>query len=117
MNWTISTVPDFDKEVRRLSKKYKSLRSDLLQFQKDITDNPFLGTEILPNVRKIRIAITSKGKGKSGGARIISFVAVNDIESGEIILLYIYDKSESPNIQTEYLKQLLKDLGLANSGC
>ncbi len=112
MNWTIRTVPDFDKEVKRLAKKYKSLRSDLLQFQKEIKDNPYIGTEILPGVRKIRIAITSKGKGKSGGARVISFIAVNDISMGDIILLYIYDKSETPNIQTEYLKQLLKDLEL-----
>lgn len=53
MNWTIRTVPDFDREVKRLAKKYKSLRSDLSQFQKDITENPYLGTEILPGVRKI----------------------------------------------------------------
>ncbi len=113
MTWTIRTVPDFDSEAKRLAKKYKSLRSDLLQFQKEIKKNPFLGTEILPGVRKIRMAITSKGKGKSGGARIISFIAINDIESGDIILLYIYDKSESSNIKTEYLKQLLRDLELS----
>lgn len=112
MNWTISTVPDFDREVKRLAKKYKSLRSDLVQFQKDIKQNPYEGTEILPGVRKIRMAISSKGKGKSGGARIISFIATADIENGNIVLLYIYDKSESPNIKTEYLKQLLKDLEL-----
>ena len=112
MNWTISTVPDFDKEVKRLAKKYKSLRSDLSQFQKDLKQNPFLGVEILPGVRKIRMAITSKGKGKSSGARVISFIAINDSSNGDIILLYIYDKSESPNIQTEYLKKLLNDLNL-----
>ncbi len=112
MNWTISTVPDFDKEVKRLAKKYRSLASDLLQFQKEIIKNPFVGDEILPGVRKIRMAIASKGKGKSGGARIISFIAVNDIRNGEIILLYIYDKNESPNIRIEYLKTILKELGL-----
>ena len=58
------------------------------------------------------MAIASKGKGKSGGARIISFLAVSDCESGQITLLYIYDKSESPNIQTDYLRKLLKDLEL-----
>lgn len=113
MNWTINTVPDFDREAKRLAKKYKSLPSDLLQFKKELKENPFSGTEIIPNVRKMRMAITSKGKGKSGGARIISFVAVTDIDNGEIILLYIYDKSESPNIKTDYLKDLLKELGLS----
>ena len=72
MNWTISTVPDFDREAKRLAKKYKSLRTDLSQLQKDLKQNPFLGVEILPGVRKIRMAITSKGKGKSGGARVSS---------------------------------------------
>lgn len=112
MNWTISTVPDFDREVKRLAKKYKSLRTDLIQFQEELKHNPFVGVEILPGVRKIRLAITSKGKGKSGGARVIYFIAVSDTESGDIILLYIYDKSESPNIQTDYLKKLLDDLDL-----
>ena len=112
MNWTISTVPDFDREAKRLAKKYKSLRSDLSQFQKELIQNPFLGVEILPGVRKIRLAIASKGKGKSGGARIISFIAVSDCDNGDIILLYIYDKSETPNIHTEYLRKLLKDLEL-----
>lgn len=112
MSWTISTVPDFDREVKRLAKKYKSLRTDLMQFQEDLKQNPFAGIEILPGVRKIRLAITSKGKGKSGGARVIYFIAVSDTENGDMILLYIYDKSESPNIQTEYLKKLLNDLDL-----
>ena len=112
MNWTINTVPDFDREVKRLAKKYKSLRNDLLQFQEELKKNPFTGVEILPGVRKIRLAITSKGKGKSGGARIIYFIAVSDTENGDIILLYLYDKSESPNIQTDYLKKLLNDLDL-----
>ena len=112
MNWTISTVPDFDREAKRLAKKYKSLRTDLSQLHKDLKQNPFLGVEILPGVRKIRMAITSKAKGKSGGARVISFVVVSDSDNGDIILLYIYDKSESSTIQTEYLKKLLKDLEL-----
>ncbi|MDE5585548.1 MAG: addiction module toxin RelE [Muribaculaceae bacterium] len=112
MNWTISTVPDFDREVKRLAKKYKSLRTDLIRFQEELKQNPFSGVEILPGVRKIRLAITAKGKGKSGGARIIYFIAVSDTESGDIILLYIYDKSESPNIQTDYLKTILNDLDL-----
>lgn len=83
-----------------------------MQLQKEIQENPFIGIEILPGVRKIRMAIASKGKGKSGGARVISFLAVSDTKSNEIILLYIYDKSETPNIQTEYLRQVLEQLEL-----
>ena len=112
MNWTISTVPDFDREAKRLAKKYKSLHTDLSQLQKDLKQNPFIGVEILPGVRKIRMAIASKGKGKSGGERIISFIAVTDSNNGDIILLYIYDKSKTPNIKTDYLTNLLTNLDL-----
>ena len=62
MNWTISTVPDFDREAKRLAKKYKSLRTDLSQLQKDLKQNPFLGVEILPGVRKSEWQLLPRGK-------------------------------------------------------
>lgn len=110
MNWEVKTVEAFDKEAKRLSKKYKSLPQDLSEFLKEIKKNPFCGTEICPGVRKIRIAIKSKGKGKSGGARIISYVTYIDPQNGKIYLLYIYDKGEASNIRNEFLIDLLKDL-------
>lgn len=112
MNWRIETTSDFDREVKRLSKKYRSLVSDLRQFQKDIKENPHMGTEIIPKVRKIRIAITSKGKGKSGGARIITYVSLTDTINGIIYLLSIYDKSESSSIREDYLINLIKEYNL-----
>ena len=63
----------FEKEYKRLSKKYPSLKSDLDKLEKKILINPELGTNLGNNFRKIRVAIKSKNKGKRAGARIISY--------------------------------------------
>jgi hypothetical protein len=56
---------------------------------------------------KIRLSIKSKGKGKSGGARIITCVKVID---GNVYLITIYDKSEKESISNKELKELLSNL-------
>ena len=64
-------------------------------------------------MRKIRMSIHSKGKGKSGGARVITFSVVVAIEETEINLLYIYDKSERESISMSEIQELLRKNGLA----
>ena len=64
-----------------------------------------MGNEIFPNCRKARIAIKSKGKGKSGGGRIIFYFEIGE---NDIILLFIYDKSEMENVQTAFIEQILQ---------
>jgi hypothetical protein len=59
--------------VKPLLKKYPSFKADLKQLEDDLRNNPLMGTEIHPNIFKIRIAITGKGQGKRGGARVISY--------------------------------------------
>ena len=52
-------------------------------------------TDLGDGIHKVRVAISSKNKGKSGGARIITDItAILSLEKGVITLLYIYDKSE-----------------------
>ena len=63
------------------------------------------GVELFGGARKIRLAITSKGRGKSGGARVIIRVR---IVQDELQFLYIYDKSDMGNISDIYLRELLK---------
>ena len=63
-------------------------------------------------LRKIRMAITSKGKGKSGGARVITFTVVVAVEESEINLLYIYDKAERSSIRKKEIEELLRLNGL-----
>ena len=90
MKFEVTT--DFEKSLKRLSKKYQSLKSDYLNFLDELEKNPFLGDEIIAGCRKVRIAIKSKGKGKSGGARIIFYY---EIVNNKVILLFVYDKNKN----------------------
>ena len=108
MKVTISTIYEFKRQARRLSKKYKSLINDLRSFQKELKDNPFQGIDLGGGVRKIRMAISSKGKGKSGGARVLTLnVLVSD--NADVTLLTIYDKDEIANVSDEYIKWLVSE--------
>ena len=105
MNFEVA--PEFERSLKRLSKKYPSLKGDYIAFLSELEKNPTMGDEIFPNCRKVRIAIKSKGKGKSGGGRIVFYF---EILADSIILLFIYDKSEMENIQTAYIEQILKTM-------
>jgi mRNA-degrading endonuclease RelE of RelBE toxin-antitoxin system len=83
MSYKIIAVPTFRKEVKKLAKKYISLKNDLAVLFKKLEENPSIGTPIGKNCYKIRISIASKGKGKSGGARLITHIVVSE----EIIFL------------------------------
>lgn len=112
MNYSIIFDDSFEKEVKRLSKRYPSLKQDLLALQKEIYVNPQTGTDLGGGLRKIRMKITSKGRGKSGGARVISFTVVVAIEETEINLLYIYDKADRASISMKEIEELLRKNGL-----
>ncbi|MDR2912593.1 MAG: addiction module toxin RelE [Alistipes sp.] len=96
---------EFEKSLKRLSKKYPSLENDFLAFLSELEANPSMGDEIFPGCRKARIAIRSKGRGKSGGGRVIFYFEVSD---DTVVLLFIYDKSEMENVQTAYIEQILR---------
>ncbi len=103
MSFNVETLPDFEKEARKLSKKYPSLKTDLAALIESLEINPVQGTPLGNNFYKIRLAITSKGKGKSGGARIITFVK---IIKNKVYLSAIYDKSDRDTISNKELKWL-----------
>ncbi len=105
MNFRVELAESFVKHAKRLLKKYPSLKNDIAQLIISLESNPKQGTELGNNCYKIRFAIKSKKKGKSGGARVISYVAI--IEK-RVILLTIYDKSEKENISDEELFNLIK---------
>ena len=112
MSFEIITSDYFDTEVKRLSKRYRSLKDDLKLFMQELQDNPLQGVEIAPHIRKIRMAITSKGRGKSGGARVLTYNVIVSEHEGLIALLLIYDKADTPNIRINVVKRIIKDLGL-----
>ena len=73
-------------------------------------ENPFQGTELSPGIRKIRIAVTSKGRGKSGGARIITYTIVAAESEGRVYLMNVYDKSDFSSVELPIIKYMIRDL-------
>ncbi|MBM6658836.1 type II toxin-antitoxin system RelE/ParE family toxin [Bacteroides gallinaceum] len=112
MNVKIEPLPTFKREAKRLNKHYASFADDYERFINELEANPRLGTDLGGGLRKIRMAITSKGKGKSGGARVITFTVVVAVEESEINLLYIYDKAERSSISKKEIEELLRLNGL-----
>jgi len=96
---------DFRAAYKRLKKRHKSLQQDFERLLASLLQNPMQGVELDGGARKVRLAITSKGRGKSGGARVIIRVR---IVRDELQLLYIYDKSDFENISDAYLRDVLK---------
>lgn len=103
----IKSLGIFRKELKTLSKKYRSLTKDLSGLLQELESNPFQGTPIGRNCYKIRLKINSKNTGKSGGARMIMHLF---IENDTITLLAIYDKSEQANITDTEIEHRLKSL-------
>ena len=109
MSYNVIATPDFKKLVKKLARKYPSLRGDLTKLIKTLADNPTVGTSLGHGLYKIRLAITSKGKGKSGGARVITFLLTPE---KEVYLVYLYDKGQLDSISKEQVLVLLNKAGL-----
>ena len=106
MSFKIIVSDSFERELKYLSKKYPSIKNDVAELAIQLLQNPMNGIPIGNDCYKIRLAITSKGKGKSGGARVITHLKVI---KEHIYLLSIYDKSEAENISDlEIIKRLEK---------
>ena len=98
-------LPSFVKRIKELSKKYPSLKSDFADLLTELETNPRLGTELGKDCYKIRLAIKSKGRGKSGGARLITCVK---IQKNTIYFFTIYDKADQDTISDSELKSFIK---------
>jgi mRNA-degrading endonuclease RelE of RelBE toxin-antitoxin system len=112
MSFEIQTTSYFYTEAKRLAKRHRSFIDDLEDFQKNLLKNPYQGTELSPGIRKIRLTIDSKGRGKSGGARVITFTYLVDEKDGVVILLLLYDKTDASSIKINIVRKIIKDLGL-----
>ena len=101
----------FLSEIKTLKKKYPSIINDVDLLIQSLKQTPAAGTSLGNNCYKVRIQIRSKGKGKSGGARIITYVKlINE----KVYLLSIYDKAERDTITPKEMKEILKFSGLLN---
>ncbi len=105
MNYKIDTIPRFEKDVKKLKKKFPKIKDDLVKFINKLSSNPELGINLGENIFKVRIPNSSIPTGKSGGFRIITYYKTNDT----LYLVTIYSKSEQANILTERLKQIIKE--------
>jgi mRNA-degrading endonuclease RelE of RelBE toxin-antitoxin system len=106
MSYKIELTDNFKKEAKKLIKKYASLRTEISLLGKQLAENPTIGTALGNDVYKIRLAIASKNSGKSGGARVISFVK---IINETVFLLSIYNKGEKDAISDKEIEELLED--------
>lgn len=109
MSYKIVATRKFEKELRRLVKKFPSLKNEFSSLINSILKKLETGIFIGRNCYKIRLAIISKGKGKSGGARVITYLY---IQTETVYLLTIYDKSEKSNLSANELNDMIKNLDL-----
>jgi len=105
--YNVLLANSFKGAAKPLAKKYKSLPDDLVELNKTLSERPESGILITENTYKIRMSITSKGKGKRGGARIIYYIVTQNLN---VYLLDIYDKSDTDNISDKQLQYLINEL-------
>lgn len=109
-NILFTTTPTFDKAYKHLLKKYASLPADLLRLRDELIENLEMGVSLGGGFRKIRLAIKSKGRGKSGGIRVISLHLLADPTNKQIIFSMIYDKAEYQSVTDEQIKDSIKGI-------
>ena len=105
MSYKIVLTDNFKKEAKKLTKKYASLKAELADLFKELEETPTMGTPLGNDIYKIRLAIASKNKGKSGGARVMSFVKVTHTA---VLLFSIYNKGDKNTISNKEVEELLK---------
>ena len=105
MSFNVIVTTGFKKHTKSIGKKHHSLKSDLESLIDSLEQKPLQGELLGRDCYKIRMAISSKGKGKSGGSRVITCVKIVD---QDVYLLTIYDKSDKENISDKELDELLK---------
>ena len=112
MSYRIVPTRKFLRELKQLAKRYVSIGEDVEALGISLAENPFQGVDLGGGLRKIRMAITSKGRGKSGGARVITLNVILTDEAGEVFLITIYDKAERESISVKELEKFVRKNGL-----
>lgn len=107
MSYEVVLSDVFKREAKRLIKKYPSLKDEIAQLASLLATDPKQGTPLGDDLYKIRLSIASKGKGRSGGARVITYVQVAETT---VLLVTIYNKGERDTISDKEIRQLLKGM-------
>ncbi len=107
MSYRVDTTENFEREAKKLIKKYKSLKGEVDELVDSLHHKPFQGKHLGGSVYKIRLKVKSKGKGKRGGARVITKVKIVD----EIVYLFsIYSKGDKNDISDDEIQDLLREV-------
>ena len=112
MSFEVKTTPHFEREAKILAKRYKSFKSDLKELVEDLAKDPKIGNAFLPVFRPLRFVMVSKGKGKSGGARVITFTICSSESEGRVYLVDVYDKSDYSTVSVPVLKKMIAELDI-----
>jgi len=107
MSYKVETTENFEREAKKLLKKYKSLKNEIEILINELEDVPKTGTHLGNNVYKIRLAVKSKGKGKSGGMRVMTQVK---IVKETVYMFSIYSKGEKDNISDKEIQKLIEQI-------
>lgn len=100
----------FEHKFKRLKKKFATLEQEMRDLIEALEISPTMGTSLGSGLYKIRLGSKSKGGGKSGGFRVITYL-VNETEEGiDIYLIMMFDKSEESSIKKEILVKIVKQL-------
>ena len=110
MNNEIITTPNFETRYKRLAKKFVSLDNDMASLATQLIETPTIGESLGAGLYKIRLAVESKGGGKSGGFRVITYLVKQSTQGIDIYLVTIYDKSEESSIKKNDLIKLVKEI-------
>ena len=108
MSFKVSTTAEFESDAKILQKRHRSFKNDLKDLIISLEENPFQGVELSPGIRKIRMAIASKGRGKSGGARVITYTVIAAEMEGKVYLMSVYDKADFSTVDLSVLKEIVK---------
>jgi hypothetical protein len=100
----------FEKYFKRYLKKYRSIYNDIAELEKQLIENPKMGVDLGEGLYKVRLAVKSKNKGKSGGFRVITYLITPNQDSFDINLIIIYDKSEIEDIPKAKLLEIVKEI-------
>jgi mRNA-degrading endonuclease RelE of RelBE toxin-antitoxin system len=106
MNYKVDVSENFKREAKKIVKKYPSLKTELADLIRELEVNPTKGIALGNDIYKIRLAVSSKNKGKSGGIRVMSFVKIIDTT---VLLFSIFSKGEKESITDKEIKTLIKD--------
>ena len=110
MSFKVSTTAEFESDAKILQKRHRSFKNDLKDLIISLEENPFQEQELSPGIRKIRMAIASKGRGKSPAERVITYTGALAEMEGKVYLMSVYDKADFSTVDLSVLKEIVKNL-------